>query len=867
MKLIKKISTIVLGAALVAAVGVSAGHTAKEVKAKNVISTLTFTKACSGAGIADDGIAWTITSDAAESVYDSTKGIHYGTGKLAVSYLTLTSEEFDGTISSVTVNASGASNTTATISCTVGGNDFGTQGVAISKSATNYTFTGSASGSVVVSLQQSSDTVALYVKSVVVAYDDGETAVPVTGVAFANKTASVLAQKTLELEPIISPADASNKNVSWSSDNEEVATVENGIVTGVKPGTANITVKTEDGNFTDVCAVTVNENPNKVDTLNVTTLGFPSSYGDTKETSVSCSATYMANGTINNSANMQMRTTGSNSGIVTLKTGGIVKSVSVNVASGTNTWQILGKNSAYKAVTDLFGSGADVKGTVLTSNDASATFVPEADYQFIGFRSSSNAIYISSITVEWEPVKPTSIDVDDDSIDLTIGGSIDLVPELINGDLIVSETEVEYSSDNAAATVDASGHVVAVSAGSANITIKSKADSTVTKTVAVNVSATKTPVSSVELDKTELSLNETHTEQLSATVLPEEASIKTVEWSSSDDSVATVDQTGLVTAVKAGEATIKVESTDDKTKYAECAVTVTERPTASYELVTEDSQLVVGAKYIVVGAKSDTYYAMGHYVSGNNIPAFEISEPESGIFTDVEETLDSYAYILGGESGAYTFFDGANYIYAAGANSNNQLKATDTLSAKCYFGVAFSDSIATVVCTDPNTSRNTLRFNSTLFACYASDSSTGSLPQLYRLVPEVGSADEFAMNFLEETGAICATAGSHASALEEIWDDLAAAYNGLGATEKAALVSASASALVKAAIARYDYLVSAYELTEFIQDHVVSGFRSNYISAKSNNNTSITVVIIVSLVSVTSLGVLITLKKRKTISK
>ena len=63
---------------------------------------------------------------------------------------------------------------------------------------------------------------------------------------------------TQTLTATITPDDANNKNVSWSSDKPSVATVdENGTVTAVAVGTANITVKTEDGEKTAVCAVTV----------------------------------------------------------------------------------------------------------------------------------------------------------------------------------------------------------------------------------------------------------------------------------------------------------------------------------------------------------------------------------------------------------------------------------------------------------------------------------------------------------------------------------------------------------------------------------------------------------------------------------
>ncbi len=134
-------------------------------------STLTFTAACGGSGTANDGAKWTVTSDADESAFDSSKGVHYGTGKKAVSYLTLSTSGISGTIKSIIVNASGASGTSATLNVTVGGSAFDSE-KNISSSATNYTFTGSASGAIVVSLTQSSATKALYVKSVAVTYEN-----------------------------------------------------------------------------------------------------------------------------------------------------------------------------------------------------------------------------------------------------------------------------------------------------------------------------------------------------------------------------------------------------------------------------------------------------------------------------------------------------------------------------------------------------------------------------------------------------------------------------------------------------------------------------------------------------------------------
>lgn len=80
---------------------------------------------------------------------------------------------------------------------------------------------------------------------------------PVESVSLSSSTASIYVGEKTTIEETISPANATNKNVTWSSSKEEVAIVSNGVVTGISEGTATITVTTEDGNKTASCEVTV----------------------------------------------------------------------------------------------------------------------------------------------------------------------------------------------------------------------------------------------------------------------------------------------------------------------------------------------------------------------------------------------------------------------------------------------------------------------------------------------------------------------------------------------------------------------------------------------------------------------------------
>ena len=88
---------------------------------------------------------------------------------------------------------------------------------------------------------------------------DGTYVVPVTGVSLDESSITLDVGGNQTLTATVTPEDATNKKVRWSSDNEAVATVsEDGVVTAVAGGTAVITATTHDGLFTATCTVTVN---------------------------------------------------------------------------------------------------------------------------------------------------------------------------------------------------------------------------------------------------------------------------------------------------------------------------------------------------------------------------------------------------------------------------------------------------------------------------------------------------------------------------------------------------------------------------------------------------------------------------------
>ena len=159
-----------------------------------------------------------------------------------------------------------------------------------------------------------------------------------------------------------------------------------------------------------------------------------------------------------------------------------------------------------------------------------------------------------------------SVKLDKESLDLVEGDKATLTAT-VTPDNATDKTVIWISSDEAIATV-ANGEVTAVKEGTTTITAKAGDK---TAACAVKIVKKVIAVESVTLNKEELHLAIGQSETLIATVLPTDASNKSLTWSCSDTDVVSVDQNGRVTALKIGKATITVKASD---KSAVCSVYV-----------------------------------------------------------------------------------------------------------------------------------------------------------------------------------------------------------------------------------------------------------------------------------------------------
>jgi len=198
----------------------------------------------------------------------------------------------------------------------------------------------------------------------------------------------------------------------------------------------------------------------------------------------------------------------------------------------------------------------------------------------------------AEVTVSADVVNVKGISLDKTTLNLKVNETSTLKATIKPNDA-TNKGLTWSSSDSNVASVDNNGKVIAKAAGTATITVTTK-DGNHKATCKVTVTSVK--VTGITLDKTSFEINVGSETTLKATVKPSDATNKSVTWSSSDPSVASVDEGGKVTAKKAGTATITVTTKDGSYK-AECTVTVTNVSVTGVSLNKSSMSLYIDEEY------------------------------------------------------------------------------------------------------------------------------------------------------------------------------------------------------------------------------------------------------------------------------
>ena len=540
--------------------------------------------------------------------------------------------------------------------------------------------------------------------------------IPVSEITIDPKTISLFVGETQILNITILPDNAKDKTIMWSVSNPIIASIdESGLIKALNVGTTSVTATSSNG-LSAECEVTVMETSVSGIVIDKETMGISGDdlemlVGETKtimvivepETATDKSLTFESSNpdvaSVDEDGKVTALSLGSTTINITAKSG-VSASLNVRVVPTLAGAISLNRNTATLKATETLLLEATVlpetttdKSVFWTSSDSTVATVDENGLvaavnvgKAIITATTTNGLKAEcEVTVTETEVSGIIIDkgamgIEGDDLEMLVGETktimVTVEPETATDKSLTFE-----SSNPEVASVDKEGKITALSLGSTKITITAKSG----VSVSLNVRVVSTLAGAISLNRNTATLKATETLQLEATVLPETTTDKSVFWTSSDSTVATVDENGLVTTVNVGKATITATTTNGL--KAECEVTVIETEASSIVIDKEamgiegdDLEMLVGeTKTIMVTVEPET--------TTDKSLTFESSNPDVASVDDDGKitalSLGSTTITITAKSGISASLNVRVVSTLAGAISLNRntatLKATETM--------------------------------------------------------------------------------------------------------------------------------------------------------------------------------------------
>ena len=776
-------------------------------------------------------------------------------------------------------------------------------------------------------------------KIITVSYTENDTLVSTTynitvlpevnSISLNKESTTINLGKTETLIATVSADEGADTTVTWTTSDDTVATVDGGVVTASssKVGTATITATA--GSKSATCDVTVND-PNAVtDILTASSISNPSSYSAWSNKKSTSNAVYAGYSTGGNNY-IQIRTSDNSSGVVTTVSGGTIKSISVTFTNNTQSGRIVevyAKNSAYTQASDLFSdqsttTGENVAHLTCNGSNNTVSYTFESDYTFFGIRSSSNALYLSNITVLWG-VKAA----DEPEISITSGtdgvmsgklGDIDSVEYSVD---YKEKTPGDYTIDWAVTDNDSiidfdNGDFEFVGLGvDATITVQLKKSGSIVDSDSVKASVLVPTVAIKALSGESVVSNSLLVEkddegQLGFDVTNEPDNHVTYEWLSSDD--------GTYFTFDDSDGTYIANANTPENTPVELTLTMKYNGTA---VASNTIEITVDTLTGLI--PNGNYYIMNHFMSfGMTADVTGTSNPPTGASIETSNnTIHAFSFRLV-EDNTYeitTIINATTYYLInrnqSSSGSNNSVRLVNASDANGYVRTW----VLTDKGTDDSTPLGTYDDNGTTRTLYNLKENTASTTWRYltayyssgvdfrgyvspynnasqdlstqdsrlNLIPEGTYANMIANAIMSnEQGKTLCDGGSTAPSTT-LWNDIAditkienelAILRGTDAAAKDEHGETPDGTLAEKAMARYDEIMVRYNtvsvktyvdfLGRIEAQHLDLRGASNNVfgnSLSSSDSSFTTIIIVISLVSVTAIGGYFFMRKRKEI--
>ena len=419
------------------------------------------------------------------------------------------------------------------------------------------------------------------------------TTVPVSGITITPTSKTLEVGQTFSLQAEVLPSNATNKEIEWYSENEVVATVNQGTVKASSVGTTNIVAKSKDGSFEAKCKITVIQNPVSI-TLNKETLNLKVDENEKLTWKISPDNSTDKNVTWSTSNKDVANVSG---GTITAKSVGdaIITAKTVNGKTATCKVTVSAKDVPVTGITITptsktleAGQTFSLQAEVLPSNATNKEIEWYSENEVVA-TVSQGTVKASSVGTTNIVAKskdgsfeakckitviqyPVSITLNKETLNLKVDENEKLTWKILPDNSI--DKTVTWSTSNKDVAIVSGGTITAKSVGDAIITAKTVNGKTAT--CKVTVSAKNVPVTGITITPTSKTLEVGQTTSLQAEVLPSNATNKEIEWYSENEVVATVNQ-GTVKASSVGTTNIVAKSKDGSFE-AKCKITVIQNP-------------------------------------------------------------------------------------------------------------------------------------------------------------------------------------------------------------------------------------------------------------------------------------------------
>ncbi|GAA4299314.1 hypothetical protein GCM10023142_39800 [Anaerocolumna aminovalerica] len=433
--------------------------------------------------------------------------------------------------------------------------------------------------------------------------------IPVRSLTLDEKAKVMYVGESVRIGYLLTPNDASKKNVVWSSTDTSVVSVDSkGLITARSAGQAIIMVKTEDGAYYSTCTITVRQKATgikfDVDNLELNvgqsyTIELTVTPSNSTELGLTWDTTDSKVATVDEKGKITAKAPGK--AVIFVKTAyGAAIYCNVTVVQQPNDLQlnfdektlVIGEEFKLKATMQP-SSSEEIALTWTSSNEKVAKVSNNGTVKAISggtavikVQTADKKITKFCIVTVVEPV--TNIKLNKTSYVLGVGKRFTL-KATVEANTATNPKLKWTTSNSKVATVDSKGVVTAKSLGTVVITVTAQDGTRAEASCDIRVVR---PVTSVTLNASSVTTVEGRSFTLKATVRPNNATIKKVKWTSSDESVAIVDSKGVVTALKAGTVTIKATATDNSGKYAAAVVKVKAQVPASKVIVSTKSLIM-----------------------------------------------------------------------------------------------------------------------------------------------------------------------------------------------------------------------------------------------------------------------------------